>query len=248
MCQACVHNHFGLRSNSSSHAVLKHPPRSLQKKCLLFTMMLRDGKRPTWDKVGKHTLAVDETLIRNGTWTDLSIFASGRFNQENCLRLPQICDILKREIDLTSNPSGVALISQLHPGAEIVEHVGITNAELTFHLGIQVPANHSSGIRVGDEEREWVQGRVLAFDDSFNHKVWHRGSGSEPRTVLLVRMWHPEVSIRERQVALHLLRNEQNPKQKWRGSDVSKALRDLDSMKATEAWNAQARLVGNELI
>merc|ERR1712113_285422 len=84
-------------------------------------------------------------------------------------------------------------------------------------------------------------GRVLVFDDSLNHTVWHRGNGSTPRTVLLVRVWHPEVSIRERQVALQLMQSGHNTMHAWHEDDISKALHDLSSPKAAESWSAQER-------
>merc|ERR1711865_1262532 len=39
------------------------------------------------------------------------------------------------------------------------------------------------------------------FDDGFNHSVWHRGPPeSGPRTMLMVRLWHPEVTVELRRV------------------------------------------------
>lgn len=42
----------------------------------------------------------------------------------------------------------------------------------------------------------WEEGKVMIFDDSFEHEVWHRGT--LPRLVLIVDVWHPEVTIAER--------------------------------------------------
>eukprot|EP00931_Biecheleriopsis_adriatica_P045991 TRINITY_DN26379_c0_g1_i1.p1 TRINITY_DN26379_c0_g1~~TRINITY_DN26379_c0_g1_i1.p1 ORF type:complete len:449 (+),score=57.78 TRINITY_DN26379_c0_g1_i1:37-1383(+) len=192
-----------------------------------------------WENVGKHTMARDEALVRSGSWVDLLIFSAGQFNEENCLKMPKTCDLLRSQTDLTTNPAGVALVSQLYPGTEVHEHVGLTNAELTFHLGIRVPGEGSAGIRVGGEDRHWAEGQVLVFDDSFNHTVWHRGSSTLPRTVLLVRAWHPEVSMLERQVALRLMQSNIPPQHfSWSDVAIQKAMDSLISKQSNDNWNA----------
>lgn len=194
-----------------------------------------------WKAVGQHTGAVDEKLVLHGTWVDLPIFSSGRFNDENCIRMPQTCNLLKKQLDLITNPPAVALVSVLQPGTEIAEHIGTTNAALTFHLGIRVPANHSAGIQVAGQKQHWQEGQVLVFDDSFNHSVWHYGRASSvPRIVLLLRVWHPEVNIRERTVALQLSKTGAGQVHSaWRDADLDMALRKLSSKKAAAMWEAQ---------
>jgi len=196
----------------------------------------RDSTR--WKKVGKHTHRKDRRLVQSGSWVDIDIFRRGRFNEPNCLKLPITCNLLKGELGLTTNPPGVALISQLRPGTEIGEHTGLTNAELTLHLGIHIPPNSSAGIEVAGQKRSWVQGKVLVFDDSFNHSVWHRGGSSvDQRTVLLVRVWHPEVTVSERQVGLNLAL--EHPDEAWRESDVERAIYRLQSSDASQLWQEQ---------
>ena len=53
-------------------------------------------------------------------------------------------------------------------------------------------------LRVAEETLEWREGKVFVFDDSFDHEVWHEGG--EDRLVLIVDLWHPELSERERAV------------------------------------------------
>jgi aspartyl/asparaginyl beta-hydroxylase (cupin superfamily) len=49
---------------------------------------------------------------------------------------------------------------------------------------------------VGDEWTSWSVGKVLLFDDSFEHEV--RNDADEERVVLLIRVWHPELMSRRR--------------------------------------------------
>ena len=74
-------------------------------------------------------------------------------------------------------------------GCAIRLHTGPKNNRLTLHLGLKVPDGTS--IEVAGLEGSWTEGQVLAFDDSFVHKVAH--NGTEDRYVLYVSVWHPDV-------------------------------------------------------
>jgi aspartate beta-hydroxylase len=61
-------------------------------------------------------------------------------------------------------------------------------------LGLKVADGAS--IRVGGEERSWQEGKVMVFDDSFEHEVWHNGTGF--LLVLIVDLWHPDLTEHQR--------------------------------------------------
>lgn len=71
--------------------------------------------------------------------------------------------------------------------------------------------------------RSWQQGECLVFDDSYEHEVWHEAglqaglqtglqadpqaetppvSRQRPRTVLIIDIWHPALSIDQRRSLL----------------------------------------------
>jgi aspartyl/asparaginyl beta-hydroxylase (cupin superfamily) len=52
------------------------------------------------------------------------------------------------------------------------------------------PAEQDENAR--GRRREWQEGEVLLFDDSFEHEVFHDGVG--PRVVLIVDVWHPQLT------------------------------------------------------
>lgn len=81
------------------------------------------------------------------------------------------------------------LYSRLEAGGHIVPHYGLMNVRLTVHLGVIVP--NDCEIRVGTEMRRWEEGRVLAFDDSFEHEAWNRSD--RDRAVLIFEVWHPDL-------------------------------------------------------
>lgn len=94
----------------------------------------------------------------------------------------------------------LALFSRLKPGTHILPHHGMLNTRLICHLPLIVP--DGCGLRVGGETREWQQGKLTIFDDSFEHEAWNRGTSD--RTVLLFEIWRPDVNDEERAMLAHI--------------------------------------------
>ena len=64
-----------------------------------------------------------------------------------------------------------------------------------FCLPPKVRAKTWSGLRVADKFVTWNEGEMFVFDDSFDHEVWNE---SEERVVLIVDLWHPELTQEQR--------------------------------------------------
>jgi aspartyl/asparaginyl beta-hydroxylase (cupin superfamily) len=60
-------------------------------------------------------------------------------------------------------------------------------------MGVIIPDD--CAIRVAEETRGWQEGRVVLFDDSFEHEVWNRSE--RERTVLIFEVWHPALEPAE---------------------------------------------------
>ena len=58
---------------------------------------------------------------------------------------------------------------RLEPGAHIPPHSGILNCRLICHLPLIVPPG--CWLRVGNETREWEEGKLMIFDDSMEHEA-----------------------------------------------------------------------------
>ena len=66
----------------------------------------------------------------------------------------------------------------LEPGCKVLPHIGETNTTIRGHLGISIPGKlPEAGIRVGNEERSWEEGKVVLFSDCHRHTVWNNTSG-----------------------------------------------------------------------
>jgi aspartate beta-hydroxylase len=79
------------------------------------------------------------------------------------------------------------------------------NLRVRIHLPLVVPTDDSGdeqkevkcGIRVGAVTKRWTQGKAMVLDDSFEHEVWN--DTDQQRVLLLVDIWHPDVTKQERQ-------------------------------------------------
>lgn len=76
----------------------------------------------------------------------------------------------------------LAKFSAIVPGTHIKAHTGPSNDRLRVHLGMV----HTGGarIRAGHEWRTWTEGKVLIFDSSWEHEVYH--DGTDLRIVLIL--------------------------------------------------------------
>ncbi|KAG8190498.1 hypothetical protein JTE90_006671 [Oedothorax gibbosus] len=131
-----------------------------------------------------------EGLQEKGDWKQFELFARGRKIEKNCLRAPKTCALVSQMPDAASCKRGQVKFSIMQPSTHVWAHTGPTNCRLRSHLGLVVP--DGATIRVADEIRSWEEGKVLLFDDSFEHEVWHNGNSS--RLVLIVDFWHPELT------------------------------------------------------
>jgi len=130
-----------------------------------------------------------ENIKRSGRWSVLFLYERGRKNEHNCSLCPQTVAAIEANRTVLSL-GGLAYFSMLEPDTHIAPHTGPTNVRLRCHLGIDVP--EGCGLRVGGVERTWEEGRCLVFDDSFTHEAWNRSA--RPRVVLVVDLWHPDLT------------------------------------------------------
>ena len=118
-------------------------------------------------------------------------YKGGRKIEENCARCPQTAKLIEQ---LPGGTVREAMVSLLEPKAIIKPHRDSGNQLLTCHLGLRIPSD--CAIRVGGETRTWSEGQCLIFDTTFEHEAWNKSD--EPRVVLLVDFWHPDLTQVER--------------------------------------------------
>jgi aspartyl/asparaginyl beta-hydroxylase (cupin superfamily) len=135
-------------------------------------------------------------LNNDPSWSALYLWRDSEIVSAVAERCPRTMDALSK-VPLTHigkrTPS--ALFSRLQPGAHIPAHNGMLNCRLICHLPLIVPKG--CWLRVGNETREWEEGKTLIFDDSIEHEA--RNPSGELRIILLFDVWRPELTQTERE-------------------------------------------------
>lgn len=128
-----------------------------------------------------------QKLTTEGSWDVYYFYVYGHKIAENCATCPETTKMIESIPGATS--AGLVYFSAMAPGTHLQAHYGPTNVRLRCHLGLSIP--QGCELRVGSDSRPWVEKTCAIFDDSFDHEVWNRGTGT--RIVLIVDTWHPDL-------------------------------------------------------
>ena len=124
-------------------------------------------------------------ISRDAGWKIFPLTAYGIRSQPNIDLCPQTWRIVRGVPGLRT-----AMFSILDPGKRIPPHRGPYNGVLRLHLGLRVPEPRERlAIRVGPEQHHWQEGRVLIFDDAYEHEAWN--DTGQVRVVLFVDFEKP---------------------------------------------------------
>lgn len=140
----------------------------------------------------------DGQLHTGGEWHWGSLIDRGRRRQEMWNQCPKTATAVSAVPNLCEGdmPFAFTFFSTLQPGARIKPHFSPCNLRVRVHLPLLVPNDvDTCGIRVGTETRRWEPGKCLIFDDAYEHEVWN--TGSTPRVILLLDLWHWELTSGE---------------------------------------------------
>ena len=159
-----------------------------------FTAYLEhDDDRPQHDPHG----------MRGSTdWSAFFLWQDGKIVKKNAAKCPETVKIMKNIVmpEIEGRAPNV-LFSMLKPGAKIPPHHGLINTRLICHLPLIIPEN--CGFRVGNDVREWEEGKVWLFDDTIEHEAWNNGDRN--RYILIFEVWRPELSETEHKLIAKIL-------------------------------------------
>jgi aspartate beta-hydroxylase len=129
------------------------------------------------------------------SWTGYYFYRHGQRREDNCAS----CPVTARAIDALPlvrlrEHGPEVLYSVFTPGTELLPHRGVTNTRLVGHLPLIIPEN--CALEVGGEIHQWQPGRVVVFDDTYEHGAWNRSK--ETRVVMIFDTWHPGLTEVER--------------------------------------------------
>lgn len=150
-------------------------------------------------------LDANKGLVESKDWSALFLCENGRPDETLIARCPRTWQMLQ-SVPLARVPGWgpTVMFSLLKAGARIAPHTGMFNTRLVCHLPLIVPPG--CRFRVGNEIREWQEGKLFIFDDTIEHEAWN--DSSEDRVVLIFDIWRPELSEQEQRELTALLGNQ----------------------------------------
>jgi aspartyl/asparaginyl beta-hydroxylase (cupin superfamily)/Tfp pilus assembly protein PilF len=165
----------------------------------LVEVMKDPSRFSPYVKAGDEHLGRDnQGLADNDDWSALFIWDYGHLAPEVAEQFPATVSALETApVPRIADQSPMSLFSKLKADTRIPPHNGLLNTRLICHLPLVVP-EHCGALRVGNEQRPWVEGELLIFDDSIEHEAWNRSN--EERVVLLFEIWRPELNEEERRL------------------------------------------------
>jgi aspartyl/asparaginyl beta-hydroxylase (cupin superfamily) len=95
---------------------------------------------------------------------------------------------------MTDTPFSYTFFSTMKPKTSISPHYGSTNLKLRCHFPLFVP--DEAFLRVAGDPRPWTEGKMIVFDDSYEHEAANL-SEKEERIILLIDIWHPDLLNQE---------------------------------------------------
>jgi beta-hydroxylase len=135
---------------------------------------------------GFHDISIDvATISRDRGWKTFLLCGYGIVSERNVDLCPDTWRIVQRIPGLKT-----AMFSIFEPGKHLPAHRGPYNGVLRLHLGLLVPEPRDQmAIQVGTQQCHWEEGKVLIFDDAYEHEAWNRTE--HVRVVLFVDFVKP---------------------------------------------------------
>jgi ornithine lipid ester-linked acyl 2-hydroxylase len=158
-------------------------------------------KQEKWTNAHPHYV---KNIKNEMAWKTFEFIFFGIKNRENCNKCHKTYDLIK------SIPVVVtAQFSIMHPNTHILPHKGYSRMILRSHLGLIIPNKTKCKIRVGDETKSWEKGKIIIFDDSYEHEAWNKSD--KQRVVLMIDIANPEWNYTADQICRYKIENISDP-------------------------------------
>ena len=133
-----------------------------------------------------HQMSPDQARISKGnSWKTFALYVYGQRVDDNCAMCPKTASALESLPGMKT-----AMFSILAPNYHIPAHKGPTRAMVRAQLALKVPTDSEKvWIRIHDQVLHWKEGKVMLFDDTYEHEV--RNDTDETRAVLFIDIERP---------------------------------------------------------
>lgn len=136
-------------------------------------------------------------LYDKGEWNRVMLYHKREFTEE-CERVfPKTCALLKQwlpskpGLPWTSDQNEQVMVIKMKQGTDVETHSGPSNNILNIHIGIS--GLEGAKLVVANTTYEWEEGKVIAWDGSYDHTV-NCLKCKEQRVIMMVRYMHPDMS------------------------------------------------------
>lgn len=128
-------------------------------------------------------------------WKTLVLMDRGRWDPENANLFPKTA----QAIYASGVPATEIFFACMEGPSSIKKHSDFTNFVLTSHLALDIPYSGENKCRltVGNETREWIDGKSYVFDTSLLHDA--ENDSDKMRYILMMRLWHPDLTNVEKE-------------------------------------------------
>jgi hypothetical protein len=155
---------------------------------------LKEKGRNVWVPAAR-----DDALSYGPDWRTWVLQDRGVWEETNSSMFPQT----RALFESLNAPTLEVFFARQQGRTGIAPHTDNANFVQTSHLGIDVPEGRC-WIKVGEFTEQWRNGKVIVCDTSFIHETMNEAD--EDRYVLIMRHWHPEMSLLERAATQFLFR------------------------------------------
>lgn len=137
----------------------------------------------------------DDAASYGEGWKTLALMDRGRWDDVNANLFPKTCQAVFK----SGVPATEIFFACMEGPSSIKKHSDFTNFVLTSHLALDIPHSGENKCRltVGDETRQWINGKVSVFDTSLLHDAINESD--QTRYILMMRFWHPDLSSVEKE-------------------------------------------------
>jgi aspartate beta-hydroxylase len=162
------------------------------------------------DSAGRERVFTSEELEQQNlrgidappSWTGYYFYRHGVRREDNCASCPATSRAIDQLPLVRLREHGPeVLYSVFTPGTQLLPHRGVTNTRLVGHLPLLIPDD--CALEVGGEVHHWQPGKVVVFDDTYEHGAWNRSQ--ETRVVMIFDVWHPGLTEVERAAVTELV-------------------------------------------
>jgi len=139
-------------------------------------------------------LTDDATSYGEG-WKTLVLMDRGRWDNVNANLFPRTCQAIYK----SGVPATEIFFASMDGPSSIKKHSDFTNFVLTSHLALDIPHSGENKCRltVGNETRQWLNGKTYVFDTSLLHDAINESE--QVRYILMMRVWHPDLTNVEKE-------------------------------------------------